>query len=169
MTSDGRVGLVLAGAAARGPYEAGALAELLPVLAADEQRPTVLLGTSSGAVPAALAAQFAHLPPAEAGEQVIETWVDFGQVFVNPLLAPGPGLALLARLAGGWVDPFVGPVSALLDVKPLRTRATALFSPGRLSVNIAAKHVDAVAVAATVCPQAGSAARTRLFVQGRRP
>jgi NTE family protein len=169
MTTDGRVGLVLAGAAARGPYEAGALAELLPALAAEQQRPTVLLGTSSGAITAALAAQFADLPPAETGERVVETWVDFGQVFVNPLLAPGPVLALLARLAGGWVDPFVGPVSALLDVTPLRARATALFSPDRLAANIAAQRVDTLAVAATVCPQAGSAARTRLFVQGRRP
>lgn len=169
MTSDGRVGLVLAGAAARGPYEAGALAELLPVVAAEGRRPTVLLGTSSGAITAALAAQFADLPPGEAGEQVAATWVDFGQVFINPLLAPGPALALLTRLAGGWVDPFVGPVSALLDVTPLRTRATALFRPDRVAANLVARHVDTLAVAATVCPQAGSAARTRLFVQGKQP
>ncbi len=88
MGDEQRVGLVLAGAAARGPYQAGALAELLPVLAAQGRRPVVLLGTSSGAITAALTAQFADLPPAEAAERVVDTWVGFGGVFANPLCAP---------------------------------------------------------------------------------
>ena len=44
MTTDGQVGLVLAGAPARGPYAAAALAELLPALAAEEQRPSARSG-----------------------------------------------------------------------------------------------------------------------------
>jgi NTE family protein len=162
----GRVGLVLGGSAARGPYQAGALAELLPALAARDERPVVLLGTSSGALTAALAAQFADLPADVAAERIVATWVDVGAVFVNPLCAPGPGLALLARLG---LPGLVAAPDALLDVAPLRARAGELFEPGRIAANVAAGNVDSVAVAATVCPPAGSAARTRLFVQGALP
>lgn len=167
MTGDAqRVGLVLAGAAARGPYQAGALAELLPTLAAAGQRPVVLLGTSSGAITAALTAQFADLPAHEAGEQVVETWVGFGGVFANPLYTPKPALSLVG---GRVVDALVDPVHALLDVTPLRTRAGELFRSARLATNLAGGYVESVAVAATVCPPVSSAARMRLFVQGEPP
>jgi len=92
--------------------------------------------------------------------------VDFGAVFANPLCAPGPALALLARLG---LPGLVGAPDALLDVTPLRTRAGELFEPERLTANVDAGNVDSVAVAATVCPPARSAARTRLFVQGAPP
>jgi NTE family protein len=162
----GTVGLVLAGAAARGPYQAGALGELLPALDAEGHRPVVLLGTSSGGITAALTAQFADLPAGEAGERVVDTWVNFGAVFANPLFSVQPGLSLVARFLGvGIVD----AANALLDVTPLRNRATELFEPARVAGNIAAGHVGSLAVAATVCPPTGSAARTRLFVQGALP
>jgi NTE family protein len=161
-----RVGVVLSGAAARGPYQAGALAVLLPSLAAHGQRPVVLLGTSSGGITAALVAQFADLPADEAGRAVEETWVGFGDVFRNPLCTPGPAAAVAARLAGLGV---VGAPDALLDVTPLRERAGALFRPDRIAANLADGHVESVAVAATVCPPARSAARSRLFVQGTQP
>lgn len=161
-----RVGLVLSGAAARGPYQAGALAVLLPALAAHGQRPVVLLGTSSGGITAALVAQCADLPADEAGRAVEEIWIGFGDVFRNPLCTPGPAAAVLARLAGLGV---VGAPDALLDVTPLRERAAALFRPDRIAANLAGGRIESLAVAATVCPPARSAARSRLFVQGRSP
>src|SRR5674536_401032 len=56
-----RVGLVLAGGGARGAYEVGALSVLLPALEAAGQRPSVLVGTSVGAINIAYFAANAHL------------------------------------------------------------------------------------------------------------
>ncbi|MGI5128387.1 patatin-like phospholipase family protein [Pseudonocardia sp. CA-107938] len=160
------VGLVLAGAAARGPYQAGALSVLLPALAAEGRRPVVLLGTSSGGISAALVAQFADLPAAEAGDRIVDTWTGFGEVFRNPLLRPAPAAALGARLFGAS---FVPPVTSVLDVAPLEERAADLFHPERVAANIDAELVRSLAVATTVCPAASAAARSRLFVQGQAP
>ncbi|NMI00158.1 patatin-like phospholipase family protein [Pseudonocardia acidicola] len=165
-----RVGLLLSGAAARGPYQAGALAELLPTLLADGHRPVVLLGTSSGALTAALFAQFAHQPAAQAGQSVVDTWTGFGDVFENPLFPPMPAAPVITRLLGGrLVGRFVRPTDALLDTTPLRKRATREFTPEQVADNIDRGLVRSLAVAATVCPPAGSAARSRLFVQGAQP
>lgn len=161
------VGLLLAGAAARGPYQAGALSALLPALAAEGRRPVVLLGTSSGGITSALVAQSAHLPPDEAAAEIVDVWTGFGDVFTNPLLRPGPPAALVARTLGAGA--VVPPVDALLDVTPLRRRAEQLFRPDRVAGNIADGAVRSLAVAATACPPARSAARSRLFVQGRAP
>jgi hypothetical protein len=87
-------------AAARGPFQAGALAELLPSLIAEGHRPVVLLGTSSGAITAGLLAQFADQEPAAAGQSVVDTWTGFGDVFTNPLYTPKPAAAIAARFAG---------------------------------------------------------------------
>jgi len=160
------VGLVLAGAAARGPYQAGALSVLLPALEAEGHRPVVLLGTSSGGISSALVAQFADLPAAEAGSRIVDTWTGFGDVFRNPLLRPAPAASLIARLLGAG---FVPPVTSILDVTPLQEHAASLFHPERVAANIASGAVRSLAVATTVCPVAHSAARSRLFVQGQAP
>ncbi|MGO9974410.1 MAG: patatin-like phospholipase family protein [Solirubrobacteraceae bacterium] len=44
------IALVLAGGGARGACEAGLLSVLLPVLEERNERPTILIGTSAGAV-----------------------------------------------------------------------------------------------------------------------
>src|SRR5882757_5130583 len=165
-----RVGLVLAGAAARGPFQAGALAELLPWLIAEGHRPVVLLGTSSGAITAGLLAQFAGQEPAAAGQSVVDTWTGFGDVFTNPLYTPKPAAAIAARfVGGGFADRFIDPVDALLDTTPLRQHSATVFTPARVAANITSGRVRSLAVAATVCPPASSAARSRLFVQGAQP
>jgi NTE family protein len=159
------VGLLLAGAAARGPYQAGALSALLPALEAEGRRPVVLLGTSSGGISSALVAQFADLPAEEAGARIVDTWTGFGSVFRNPLLSHAPA-AFAARMLGAG---FVPPVYGVLDVTPLQEHAAALFDPARVTANIDAGRIRSLAVAATVCPPARSAARSRLFVQGVAP
>lgn len=45
-----RVGIVIAGAGARGAHEAGALSVIVPRLAAAGARPRVFVGTSAGAL-----------------------------------------------------------------------------------------------------------------------
>jgi hypothetical protein len=131
-----RVGLVLAGAAARGPFQAGALAELLPSLIAEGHRPVVLLGTSSGAITAGLLAQFADQSPAAAGQGVVDTWTGFGDVFTNPLYTPKPAAAIAARFVdGSFADRFIDPVDALLDTTPLRQHSATVFTPARVAAN----------------------------------
>lgn len=163
---DERVGLVLSGAAARGPYQAGALSVLLPALRAQGQEPTVLLGTSSGAINAALLAQFADADD-DAGQHVVDVWSSFGEIFGNPLLSSATFKLLLRSLfAGTPAEPLAGPVTALLDTTPLREHATKLFDPDRVRANIAAGRPRTLAVAATTCPTSGAAARSRLFLLG---
>ena len=58
-----RIGLVLSGGGARGAYEAGVMSVLGPALAARDERPSIYIGTSVGAVNATYQAAAAHLPP----------------------------------------------------------------------------------------------------------
>ncbi len=57
-----RVGLVLSGGGARGAYEIGVLSVLAPILEARNERAQIIVGTSAGAINAALLAAGAHLP-----------------------------------------------------------------------------------------------------------
>ena len=175
-----KVGLVISGAAARGPYQAGVIAELLPALTADNQRPVVIFGTSSGGLNAALLAQFAD--ENEPGESLVQIWENLEpeNVFQNPLFPfLGKGLRLAARatllpiLGAAGIHasqvPFLGSVKSVLDTTPLRKYAEKLFDDRRVSENIDKYLVHSVGVAATFCPPARAAARTRLFVQGESP
>src|SRR3954447_4147189 len=69
-----KVGLVLAGAGARGAYEAGALAALLPRLEAAQRLPRVLLGTSAGSINAAYLAAKLHLGAEGATRGLLDFW-----------------------------------------------------------------------------------------------
>jgi NTE family protein len=164
--SNDRVGLVLSGAAARGPYQAGALAELIPALRAEGRWPVVIFGTSSGALNAALLAQYA-CEGHQAGERVAQTWQQVGVPFVTPwrsLPVTTPQLAL--RAAG---VPGISPITGLLDTRPLWRFADSHFKPEQLTANIS-HPVEALGVATTWCPPGRrAAARTRLFVQGHVP
>jgi NTE family protein len=157
---------VLSGAAARGPYQAGALAELIPTLRAEGHWPVVILGTSSGALNAALLAQFADKGD-QAGEHVAETWQRVGVPFANPWRTlPVTTVQLITRIAG---VPFIPPVTSLLDTGPLWQFARDHFQPEQLAANMPGL-VETLGVAATWCPPGRqAAARTRLFVQGSVP
>jgi NTE family protein len=161
---EGLLGLVVSGAAARGPYEAGAVAEVLRALPAEQ--PLVLLGTSSGAITVGLLAQYAR-EGLLAGERVVEVWQGAHEVYTNPSLTlPVTGVRLAARFAG-WPR---GEVSSILDVAPLRRLAHDEFHPDAVADAVDGDtRVRSVGVAATVCPPDGTAARTRLFVDGLQP
>ncbi|WP_374629602.1 patatin-like phospholipase family protein [Frankia sp. AgPm24] len=101
-------GIVIAGAAARGAYAAGALACLAPEIKKYDR--VVIVGTSSGAVNAALLAQSAHLEkPAEIDASLTEAWaeLDSRQVFGSVLSPLGH-----ARRVAGRSGPAESPSPA---------------------------------------------------------
>jgi len=97
VVSGERIGLVLAGGGARGAYEAGVLSTLLPALEERGERPSVILGTSVGAITAAFAASTAHLPAADALKLGTERWeqLEMEKVVRPILLQQAPKTALL--------------------------------------------------------------------------
>ena len=73
--SDGaeQVALVLDAGGARSAYQVGALEVLLPVLAERDQRPTLLIGTSAGALLSAALTGTAHLDAEEQAARLLDT------------------------------------------------------------------------------------------------
>lgn len=133
--------IVLAGAAARGAYEAGALSVLLPALPPD-QRPKIYVGTSAGAINAAGFAALAHLDPAEAAARIVDQWRHLrqGDVF-HPVAATT--LRNLAVLLRGKSP------RAVLDSAPLWDYLGKQISFDQLQYNIEFGTVRACAVVAT--------------------
>jgi NTE family protein len=157
------LGLVVSGAAARGPYEAGAVAEVMKAL--PPERPLVLLGTSSGAITVALLAQYAARG-SRSGEEVVGVWHRVHEVYRNPVLTlPRTGATLLGRILGLPA----GRISSILDVGPLRAVADAEFDAAATDAQVGGPRIRSLGVAATVVPPRGAAARTRLFVAGVQP
>ena len=64
-----RIGLVLSGGGARGAYEAGVLSVLVPALERRGERPSIVVGSSVGAINAAYVAASRHLILEQALEQ----------------------------------------------------------------------------------------------------
>jgi len=151
---------VLAGAGARGAYEAGFVATLLPHL---RPRPTIFVGTSAGAINAALLASVAHLPPEAAGDRIMASWskLHSARVF-RPLWKSLPrALGQYFRaIALGSKSP-----ESLADTTPLPAALTdpELLDWSQLARNVESGVLDAVGVAAT---ETGSG-RTKLFYQTR--
>jgi len=139
------IGVALAGAGARGAYEAGVLSVLLPAMEEADERPTVWIGTSAGAINAALFASLAHLPAKEAADRALESWRRLRRSDVYRL---SPGL-----------------FTALLDTRPLRGTLDTMLDWNQLHLNTGSARpvVDAVAVAATTF----GAYRTTVFAEGR--
>jgi len=156
------IGITLAGAGARGAYEAGVLSVLLPAMEEFEQRPTVWIGTSAGAINAALFASLGHLPAKEAVDVALSKWrrVQRSDVF-SPLLANGVrnGMQYLAEVAG-----MRARVQSLLDTAPLRKTINSWMDWKQLHANINGRKgpIDAVGVAATAL----GTYRTSMFVEG---
>jgi NTE family protein len=147
-----RVAIVLSGAAARGAFQAGALASLVPALEREGLRPTIWLGTSAGSINAVLWGSVAHLGGAEAAQQVVDIWERMSDDDVySPLLPvslPRTGLQFAAGAVLG-----VGPgTTSLLDTGPLRRTAADELRGEQLAANLADGVVEAVGVVATRVP-----------------
>jgi NTE family protein len=144
-----RIALVLAGGGARGAYEVGALAALAPALAAREEPPKIIVGTSIGALNGAFFAARADQPLQDAAAAGLEMWreLGWGDAF-RPLLSPselGRLLGATAMLAGlPGVD-----LSGLLDPSPLRDTLGRFVSFEGIARNVKDGALTAAAVVAT--------------------
>ncbi|MCA1680381.1 MAG: patatin-like phospholipase family protein [Actinobacteria bacterium] len=150
-----RVGLVIAGAGARGAYEAGALAALLPRLEEVNMRPRVLVGTSAGSINAAYLAAKLHLGAEAATDGLKDLWRSLNK---PELMGPLWRTALPALF--GYGGRFFG----------LGTGAGSLASFGRfpevldaavedwkqIQANIETGVLDAVGMVATAASSGGS-------------
>jgi NTE family protein len=157
------IGVTLAGAGARGAYEAGVLSVLLPAMEEYDERPTVWIGTSAGAINAALFASVGHLPAKEAVDVALSKWrqVHRGHVFRSPLTSGvRMGAQYLAEVAGTRAR-----LDSLLDTTPLRRTVDEWMDWKQLHLNTRTANgpIDAVGVSAT----AFGVYRTAMFVEGR--
>jgi NTE family protein len=143
-----RVAVVAAGAGARGAFEAGALSVLVPWLAERGMRPTVFVGTSAGAINAALLAASAHRKPSDAASALLEFWRGLGvrEVYRSPIVSGPSTLATYARQLVGR-----GHAVSLLDTSPMLKFAEQTFAPlqADLRKNIDRGRVEALALVAT--------------------
>lgn len=146
-----RVAVVLSGAAARGAFQAGALATLMPALAAEGLSPTIWLGTSAGSINAALWGSYVDDGVAQAAEQVNRTWARMGRGNVMT----HPATSLVLRDAPAFVLSSLGlgaGLTSLLDTAPLAATAADVLDTDRLAANVDSGVVDAVGVVATRIP-----------------
>jgi NTE family protein len=161
---DGAVGVVLAGAGARGAYEAGILSRLLPALEARNERPNIFVGTSAGAINAALFASLAHLPADQAAERALEAWLSVGKGDVFRSVFLSAPLAAV-RYVAGLFNLQVGHTGGFLDTAPLRKTVEGRLDWRQLHDNVGQRRVRAVALATTAC----RTGLTEVFVESRTP
>jgi NTE family protein len=116
MAAGETVGLVLSGGGARGAYEIGVLAELLPCLAKRGERPRLIVGTSIGALNAAYLAATSHLSVEESVSAAVTLWsnIRYRQVLCR-LTSSLPGF--LTGMVGQALGLPVAP-RMLLDPMP---------------------------------------------------
>ncbi|WP_438014296.1 patatin-like phospholipase family protein [Sorangium sp. So ce315] len=170
------IAIVLTGAGARGAYEAGFISRLLPEL--KNTRPTIIVGTSAGAINAALLASLAARTPEEASREIVERWRR-----IHKEMVLGPAWRSLLRAGRQYITGLLLGMDAptsLLDTGPLATslRDRSLLDwdvihdnlkddPSECdeqSDNARERKVDVLAVATT---ESGSG-RTKIFYQMRR-
>jgi NTE family protein len=169
------VAVVLSGAGARGAFQAGALAELIPALERDGLMPTIWLGTSAGSINTMLWGASAHRGAQVAADQVLDVWLkmDDSDVY-RPLLPFSLARTGLQFAAGALLG--VGPgTTSLLDTAPLRRTAVDELHAEQLGANLADGVLDAVGVVATRMPAASDntvvgagSGRSVLFLDGRK-
>lgn len=143
------VGLVLSGGGARGAYEIGVLSALAPVLEARGERPDVIVGTSAGAINAALLAADAHIPFASAVRRAEGTWqMTRYEDVLGPLLSVGELQRLL--LYGLEIIGVPGAsVPSLLDAAPQARTLTHRVIFERVARNVTSGMLRSVAAVAT--------------------
>jgi NTE family protein len=143
------VGLVLTGGGARSAYQVGVLRALTEILPRGRTPVGVIVGTSAGAVSAAvLASQAHHWRRAVAGLE--DVWANFrvSQVFMvgwSHMLRAGLHWAL-SLMSGGLL---LTPPRAVLDNAPLRALLQRHVEWGGIPLSIERGHLQAVALCAT--------------------
>ncbi len=164
-TTEPRLAIVLSGAAARGAFQAGALATLLRGLEERGERPAIMIGTSAGAINAAFWGSKAHLGAEKAGTELLALWRSMSDDDVYESIARmAPGT--MARFITGAVLRSGRGLTSLLDTGPLARTAAARLDADRLHANIADGVLDAVGVVATRVPP-GEERRTSGMSSGR--
>ncbi len=161
MSASDRTALVLSGGGARGAYEVGVLSVLLPVLEARGERPSILVGTSVGAINAAALASAAHLPAERAIERELDRWSQINRAAViRPVIQRLPLTAL--RFAGGMLGIPGVRLQSLLDPSPLEHNLKTWINWPRLHRNVTGGTVRSLGVVAT----AAGSGRPVAFVEG---
>ena len=146
------VAVVLSGAGARGAFQAGVLAELMPALESEGLSPTIWLGTSAGSINTVLWGSAAHLGAHKAADEVLAVWRQMNDDDVYRPLLPFSLARTGLRYATGAVF-GVGPgTTSLLDTTPLRRTAEDELRTGQLAANVADGVLGAVGVVATRMP-----------------
>jgi NTE family protein len=166
------VAVVLSGAGARGAFQAGALAELVPALHARGEMPSIWLGTSAGSVNAVLWAAALHRGPEAAAQDVLARWLDTSDDDVfRPIPLTAPWAAL--QYTTGFVLGVGRGTTSLLDTAPLRRRTEATFPGEQLQANVRDGVVAAVGAVATRMPTDAESAvgsgRSVLFLDEHEP
>ncbi|MEA2457352.1 MAG: hypothetical protein QOC95_324 [Thermoleophilaceae bacterium] len=152
------VALVLPGGGARGAYEAGAMAELLPALEARGERVTVYCGTSVGAINTALFASLADKPASDQTAVALENW---GKLHKGAVIRPMVGLGLpvtVMRFIGEALEVPGVRLAGLLDPTPLAASLDRWVDWEALRRQVARGQVKAVCVVATSLSRGGPVA-----------
>jgi NTE family protein len=147
--AEGPVGIVLAGGGARGAYEMGGLSVLLPVLADRRQLPSVIVGTSVGAINGTwLAATMPNLEPEQVVEKGRELWHGLHWERVLASVSSPRSLVPLLRYVGGFFSRKIR-VESLFDTSPLLATLKQFYEIEQVEANVLEGRLDAVAVVAT--------------------
>jgi NTE family protein len=140
----------------------GALSVLMPALEERGQRPSVILGTSVGAINAAFIAANAHLPAGDALDAGRDRWesITMRDVVEPILLQQAPKTAL--RYAGEFFGVPGVHLRGLLDPSPLEGTLARWIDWDALHRNVRSDALDAVGVVAT----AVASERSVVFAEG---
>lgn len=147
----GKLGLVLSGGGARGAYQAGVV-EAIAEIATEENLPQplrIITGVSAGAINAAyLAATADHFSEAAARMSALWSRLTSEQVFKTDALSAGAsGLKFLTDAALGALY-RKKLARSLLDTSPLRKLLMDTVPFENIPKNLAAGHLDALAITA---------------------
>ncbi|MQA16583.1 MAG: patatin [Pseudonocardiaceae bacterium] len=159
-----RVALVLSSGGARGAYEAGVLSVLLPELERRGQRPTVLVGTSAGALNATSLAADADQNAEVAASRLVQRWraLRHSDVFHSISRWQAPWSAF------GYVGEVLGLpgvcLPGFLDPAPLRGSLDRMLDWPAVHRNVRDGVLDCVAVVASHAANS----RSTVFVEGHR-
>jgi NTE family protein len=159
-----RTAIVLAGAGARGAYEVGVLSVLLPRLAEEgrgQASEIVVIGTSAGAINAAILAGFED--PTSSLQAAVELWTSIcvADVFTGlRTTAVRDVTSYLFQILG-----LRGHLDSLLDSSPLRATMEHGLDWAKLHETLerGTGWVSAVGVVTTAC----NSGRTVIFVDGK--